>query len=466
MRTVTVQAGVTIDLGHQYDNYATEVVFPSAIISPFITNFGSTGTFAIWYRRSGDSLGYPIGSPLVTFDSTDSEVTWDVVESDTASPGVSQVQLRYIIGDVCVMSQMFQGSVSDSVDVGTEVPEAMSSWADAIVSAGAGGQPTVTTSASAMADHNTIYLYTGSESGYTNGHIYYWNGSAWTDGGAYGGGSSSGSGLTDDIKQALLDCFEHVAWTDEHGQDYVDALEAALYPPAELASISAVYTQSGTVYDTDTLDSLKSDLVVTAVYSDSTTETVPGTDYTLSGTLTEGTSTIIVSYSGKTDTFDVTVTASEPSALYSLTNGTYSSESGVVTVTISNGNHVRIDFASKVSSNYFINLKDGRMGAGTAGVIDNQPQWFEIPSGVECVLSITNITNSGITRQFNFRKANANSSGSFGVASSSGSTDQSVTNTLATAESVSCLFAYITGNSAGSYIEFDVSFTVGGTKYI
>lgn len=315
MRTVTVQAGVTIDLGHQYDNYATEVVFPSAIIDPFITNFGSTGTFAIWYRRSGDSLGYPIGSPLVTFDSTNSEVTWDVVESDTASPGVSQVQLRYIVDEVCVMSQIFAGNVADSVDTGTEVPEPMEQWADAIVSAGAGGQPTVATSASAMADHNTIYLYTGSESGYTNGHIYYWNGSAWTDGGAYGGGSSSGSGLTDDIKQALLDCFEHVAWTDEHGQDYVDALEAALYPPAELMSISAVYTQSGTVYTTDTLDSLKTNLVVTAHYTDSTTETV--TTYTLSGTLTEGTSVITVSYGGKTTTFNVTVTA--PATLSSIT---------------------------------------------------------------------------------------------------------------------------------------------------
>ena len=316
MRTVTVQAGVTIDLGHQYDNYATEVVFPSAIIDPFITNFGSSGTFAIWYRRSGDSLGYPIGSPLVTFDSTNSEVTWDVVESDTASPGVSQVQLRYIVDEVCVMSQIFAGNVADSVDTGTEVPEPMEQWADAIVSAGAGGQPTVATSVSAMADHNTIYLYTGSESGYTNGHIYYWNGSAWTDGGAYGGGSSSGGpGLTDDIKQALLDCFDHVAWTDEHGQDYVDALEAALYPPAELASISAVYTQSGTVYTTDSLNDLKSDLVVTAYYTDSTTETV--TTYTLSGTLTEGTSVITVSYGGKTTTFNVTVTA--PATLSSIT---------------------------------------------------------------------------------------------------------------------------------------------------
>ena len=74
----------------------------------------------------------------------------------------------------------------------------------------------------------------------------------------------------------------------------------------ELVSISAVYTQSGTVYDTDSLDSLKADLVVTATYSDSSTETV--TTYTLSGTLTDGTSTITVVYGGKTTTFSVSVT--------------------------------------------------------------------------------------------------------------------------------------------------------------
>lgn len=75
-----------------------------------------------------------------------------------------------------------------------------------------------------------------------------------------------------------------------------------------LVSISAVYTQSGTVYNTDSLDSLKTDLVVTATYSDSSTDTVPSADYTLSGTLTVGTSTITVTYSGKTASFNVTVT--------------------------------------------------------------------------------------------------------------------------------------------------------------
>ena len=74
---------------------------------------------------------------------------------------------------------------------------------------------------------------------------------------------------------------------------------------ATLESISAVYTQSGNVLDTDTLDSLKDNLVVTATYSDTSTAVV--TSYTLSGTLTTGTSTITVAYSGKTTTFNVTV---------------------------------------------------------------------------------------------------------------------------------------------------------------
>lgn len=43
-------------------------------------------------------------------------------------------------------------------------------------------------------------------------------------------------GISDDAKTALLACFQHVAWIDEHGQDYYDALYEALYgelPPEE-----------------------------------------------------------------------------------------------------------------------------------------------------------------------------------------------------------------------------------------
>lgn len=134
--------------------------------------------------------------------------------------------------------------------------------------------------------------------------------------------NSQYGGLTEEAKQALLACFAKVAWIDEDGQTYYDALEGALYPPATLSSISAVYTQSGTVYDTDSLDTLKSDLVVTAHWNNGTTSTLESSDYTLSGTLAEGTSTITVTYSGKTTTFNVTVVHNP--IIYSLYNQTFS----------------------------------------------------------------------------------------------------------------------------------------------
>ena len=115
---------------------------------------------------------------------------------------------------------------------------------------------------------------------------------------------SSGSGLTDDIKEALLQIAQKVAYIDSGGQDYYDDLYDALYP---LTGISAVYTPTTTIYNTDTLNDLIPDLVVTAEYDDGSSETVSSSYYTLSGQLTVGTSTITVSYQGFTDTFTVTV---------------------------------------------------------------------------------------------------------------------------------------------------------------
>ena len=42
-----------------------------------------------------------------------------------------------------------------------------------------------------MTDESAVYLYTGSESGYTAGNWYFWNGTAWTSGGTYGGATTS-----------------------------------------------------------------------------------------------------------------------------------------------------------------------------------------------------------------------------------------------------------------------------------
>lgn len=127
---------------------------------------------------------------------------------------------------------------------------------------------------------------------------------------------SGGGGLTDGVKAALLQIAQKVAYIDENGQDYYDALEEALYPPATLVRITARYTQSGTVYDNQSLDDLKSDLVVTAIYDNGTSEAV--TTYTLSGSLVTGESVITAAYGGKTATFTVTVT--HATVQYSITN--------------------------------------------------------------------------------------------------------------------------------------------------
>lgn len=88
----------------------------------------------------------------------------------------------------------------------------------------------------------------------------------------------------------------------------VQASEQPVKPT--LSSISAVYTQGETIVYTDTsLDTLKTSLVVTANYSDGSNTNV--TNYVLSGNLVVGTSSITVTYEGKTTTFNVTVSAKE-----------------------------------------------------------------------------------------------------------------------------------------------------------
>lgn len=114
--------------------------------------------------------------------------------------------------------------------------------------------------------------------------------------------------------QPILTCFANVAWTTPDGLEYYNALAAAINPPAELVSISAVYTQTGAVYVTDSLDDLRTNLLVTATYANTTTAVING--YALFGTLTEGTSTITVAYGGETTTF--TVVVSDTALLYKL----------------------------------------------------------------------------------------------------------------------------------------------------
>ncbi len=121
------------------------------------------------------------------------------------------------------------------------------------------------------------------------------------------GENPSQGGLSAAAKTALMAVVESIAvLAVENPRELIDNLRNALYD-APVASISAVYTQSRTVYDSDDLDVLRGDLVVTATHTDGSSAV--RTDYTLSGTLSAGTSVVTVTLDGKTATFDVTVAA-------------------------------------------------------------------------------------------------------------------------------------------------------------
>lgn len=177
-----------------------------------------------------------------------------------------------------------------------------------------------------------------------------------------------------EFKQALLNCFSHVAWIDGDGQDYCDALSIAMNPQLVLVSISALYTQSGTVYTTDSLESLEADLVVTAHYDDSSEAEVAG--YTLSGTLEVGTSTITVSYGGKTDTFNVTVSESFNYGIYTPDNvvqGKYIDDTGAIVDATQNSGYID-DYIHVVNSSYWISYTNARTYLGS-GSLKSESNW-------------------------------------------------------------------------------------------
>lgn len=156
------------------------------------------------------------------------------------------------------------------------------------------------------------------------------NGNWWignTDTGVSASGSGSGSGgLTEAQITALDNLFKVCAFIKADVSAEYNAFKTAFgiensggeeepdepaTPEVTLSSISATYSGGEVAVGTAVTD--LTGIVVTAHYSDGSTETVTG--YTLSGEIAEGSNTITVSYGGKTMTFTVTGVAAEVTSL-------------------------------------------------------------------------------------------------------------------------------------------------------
>lgn len=121
-----------------------------------------------------------------------------------------------------------------------------------------------------------------------------------------------------DVKAAYA-AFKSAFGITDSGEEEPDI---PVVPEVMLTSISAVYSGGSVPVGTAVAD--LNGIVVTAHYSDGTSETVAG--YTLSGTIVEGSNTVTVSYGGKTTTFTVTGVAESggetPEILYELAEPT------------------------------------------------------------------------------------------------------------------------------------------------
>lgn len=94
------------------------------------------------------------------------------------------------------------------------------------------GSPLVANQASKMTDTSKIYVYTGTESGYTKGNWYYYNGTAWVSGGTYNANAyETDKTLTianrpadaQATGSAIEDLNLHISEVESEISDYIDA---------------------------------------------------------------------------------------------------------------------------------------------------------------------------------------------------------------------------------------------------
>lgn len=124
------------------------------------------------------------------------------------------------------------------------------------------GSPLVANTVSEMTNTNRIYVYTGSEAGYNSGHWYYWNGSAWTDGGAYNSAAaddamsdSSTNAVQNKVIKAYVDGAVSEATSKTTGELFLlsdevpDTVQTYVFVDGAVSQV--LHTRSGATIRTD-----------------------------------------------------------------------------------------------------------------------------------------------------------------------------------------------------------------------
>ena len=307
------------------------------------TLFNSDGTQYV--PSSGAIVGIKSDNlGIINTATVDSQGRVVVAETQQMTAAVGKAVFELVIDDGTHGTANFVVLVEPKPGDNADLSESDISMIEEAVEAAANikpyGSPLVASTVAGMTDHDKVYVYVGSETGYTSGNWYYWDGDSWESGGVYNSVAvqtdttltlsgvaadakktgdeisdlkseinaiiAGGMGLKDTVKQALMAVLRKCL-TDGDNSDLLDALYSALYDVAVL-SISATFDPGNKlIYDFMSLEDIEPYVTVTANYDNGTSGTVTG--WELSGTLEEGTSVITVTYMDKTTTFSVNVLA-------------------------------------------------------------------------------------------------------------------------------------------------------------
>lgn len=182
------------------------------------------------------------------------------------------------------------------------------------------GTPTVVDTVSDMTDTTLIYVYVGSESGYSSGYWYYYDGTDWVAGGEYG----TNGGINDNARNLLKYILNRVAYTETDMQAYINALYYAL---AETGTTTGDYTilntlsyvtNSNTGTSVNSGDSYVGTLTADDGYTMSTvTVTMSDTDITSD---VYDSSTGLIAIESVTGDVEITASATSSTVTYTITN--------------------------------------------------------------------------------------------------------------------------------------------------
>ena len=175
---------------HMYDG--DDPYIPPAGVTPYIQGLKPSG------------LGFNVQGTI-----TDNICTFSTTDEMTDEVGDMVAEVRLIKTGMDIGTANFRYSVEErprpdgttdgTIEVITDViADALNDALDAIETAGAAAVAQLATAGGVVArtvaemtDESAVYLYTGSESGYTAGNWYYYDGTEWTSGGTYGGAVTS-----------------------------------------------------------------------------------------------------------------------------------------------------------------------------------------------------------------------------------------------------------------------------------